>query len=243
MKGSTKAILCLSSALVVAIGSLAFVLVSSAARERDALKKIDAAVEANVILATSNEAMAKSKIAERAELEGMKKTLAARDITIAQLRAAADKGAEIAGSAIEAGAGLREVFAAGKAIVEAIAVPALTDWYEATGGRIPPLLEYLGLIQFQLAIIGPRVTELEASNADLSASVLRLDALFVDDEALIAQQRGTIAGQAINLDGARADLAATVNARQLAEIAAWSAGSAAVAELLYIVAHALGWVP
>jgi hypothetical protein len=242
VKGTTKALLCLSAALVAVLGTLAFVALKSDAWLKDAGEKIDAGIEANRILAESNEGMAKAKQAERAELAQMKKTLAARDITIAKLRAAADKGTEIAGAAVEAGADLWEAFAAGKAIVEAVAVPALTEWYAATGGRIPPLLEYLGLIQFQLAIIGPRVPELEASTADLSASVLRLDSLFVTDEGLIAQQRGTIAGQAINLQGARDDVVAAVNARQLAEVVAWSAGGVAIAELVYIVAHALGWL-
>ena len=256
MKKTTIAILILSVALALALGWIVYSTIRGDAALKSAKEEIakaetraKSAEAANLVLETSNAEYKKSNAAQKLIDAAKDKTISAQGKTIAALRKDHADLYGTAGVAIAQGATLKEAFDSGQPIVEQIAVPALTEWYDHTGPLIDPLLVSLGLFPLQIAAAEARVTELDNQNQALAvlnkeATILHMaDGFRINlDARTIAEQKVDLSALRDDLSAAGTDIQAAMNRAQLGETLAWIFGILSAAGAAYIGVHALGWV-
>ena len=170
----------------------------------------------------------KSNAQKDAENKTAAITIGQQKTQIADLKAQQGKGATIAAASVSEGADLKQIYDAGKPIVDAISQPALGDWYLLMGAKIGPLLATDLQLQHQVGIMGPQIAGLEATNAELSASNTRMQGVIDTDTLTISAQNVTINSQAVNIASAKKDVDLALNRANIGSFAAWTLGGSTI---------------
>lgn len=208
-----RGILVLSILLAVACGWILFSIISRDKALEDAKDKTKVATELtsqanaqNKLLAADKAKLQVDSDAKDAELAQNKALLAQQGIQIASLKATQGKATEVAGAVVSEGADVEAWYKAGSPVVQTISIPALSQWYALGEPKIS--VENVSILELkgEVAIMGPQIGDLTASNADLSASRDRFQALDVADRATIVDLGSTITQQGATLTLAQKDL-------------------------------------
>jgi hypothetical protein len=234
--------------LALVIGALAWTWTAGAAALKAAGEKNAAIATYAVGISALNGQMQISQVAKDAKIRQLGATIDDQRDQIADLRAHQGHTIEVAEAAVDQAADLEAVYRAGAPIVEAVHVDALGSWYALLGMRVDLVTRTVTDLRDQARIDGGKIAELGLSNLKIAKERDELRALndgdlvtIRDQDALIAQQRGTIAAQAGDIQGA-AELAARAALQiSLARAFAWIFLATTVGEGIFIAGSAVGW--